>query len=141
MNVWDGILGVLAVHTRRGRRAEIDGLRRDADRYRGEVEALIATAQSKPTCTTDASCEDGDHTLTWPCDFALGTGRAAADNEPSKHDSGRAVDLTARQWTRPAHSEPSGRDVVGCLPTVPGVPFDLDRYLDEAADSEPEVTP
>lgn len=28
-------------------------------------------------CTVHASCEEGDHTYTWPCDYAPGTGRLA----------------------------------------------------------------
>lgn len=32
---------------------------------------------SHPHCTVDASCEDGHHTYSWPCDYAPGTGRLA----------------------------------------------------------------
>lgn len=29
----------------------------------------------EPSCTEVTSCEDGNHTFTWPCDHAPGTGR------------------------------------------------------------------
>jgi hypothetical protein len=41
-----------------------------------EEETRISPDQP-PSCTEDASCESGDHTYTWPCDFAPGTGRLA----------------------------------------------------------------
>jgi hypothetical protein len=31
------------------------------------------------SCIETASCEEGDHTYTWPCDLAPGTGSEAGD--------------------------------------------------------------
>lgn len=45
-------------------------------------------------CTQDASCAPGDHTMTWPCDYAPGTGRLAA---PPPHVEER--ELARDCWT------------------------------------------
>lgn len=38
----------------------------------------MSTEPGRPRdCVKTASCEEGDHTYTWPCDLAPGTGREA----------------------------------------------------------------
>jgi hypothetical protein len=33
-----------------------------------------SAVQQTPSCIVDASCTKGDHSLTWPCVYATGTG-------------------------------------------------------------------
>lgn len=42
-------------------------------------------AEHATPCTEDASCEEGDHRYTWPCDYAPGTGRFAALDTQASH--------------------------------------------------------
>jgi hypothetical protein len=58
-----------ACQDRETRKHLIDGLAHLAADWHG--------AERNVTCTDAASCEDGDHSYTWPCDFAPGTGRHA----------------------------------------------------------------
>lgn len=37
-----------------------------------------------PSCTVDTSCEEGHHSYSWPCDYALGTGRLEGQDENAR---------------------------------------------------------
>jgi hypothetical protein len=43
------------------------------------------------SCTQTASCEEGDHTYTWPCDFAPGTGRLWSNGRTQRDAIGEAI--------------------------------------------------
>jgi len=44
------------------------------DSGRASEETTKAIRHAYGPCTVDASCEDENHTYSWPCDYAAGTG-------------------------------------------------------------------